>query len=181
MMLQGFRDEQLRAAAAAFEPTSRALCRLAGNAIPAEFCLVVVRGLAICYPQLFRDTAPPPVAPAGRLAGCSARLPWSDNIAQRPPLRLAEGARRRCAGGGPRGLPRRDRATAGTPPRRGRQPSCPALPGLGSSDLNAGNTVEGQGPRPPAGPLSGSLRPWRATRAGCSASGARSSCTTPSR
>ena len=62
MMLQGFRDEQLRAAAAAFEPTSRALCRLAGNAIPAEFCLVVVRGLAICFPELFRDTATPPVA-----------------------------------------------------------------------------------------------------------------------
>jgi hypothetical protein len=54
MMLQGLRAEQLRAAAAAFELTSesRALCRLAGNAIPAEFCLVVVRGLALCYPEL---------------------------------------------------------------------------------------------------------------------------------
>jgi hypothetical protein len=38
-----------------------------------------------------------------------------------------------------------------------------------SSDLNAGSTVEGQGPQTPAGPLSG--RPRRATRAGCSASG----------
>jgi site-specific DNA-cytosine methylase len=73
MMLQGFRDEQLRAAAAAFEPTSRALCRLAGNAIPAEFCLVVVRGLAICYPQLFRD----PAAPAEDLRR-SARLAGTD-------------------------------------------------------------------------------------------------------
>ena len=63
MMLQGFRAEQLAAAAAAFEPTSTALCRLAGNAIPTEFCLVVVRGLAICFPDLFRDTATPPVAP----------------------------------------------------------------------------------------------------------------------
>ena len=45
------------------EPTSTALCRLAGNAIPTEFCLVVVRGLAICFPDLFRDTATPPVAP----------------------------------------------------------------------------------------------------------------------
>jgi site-specific DNA-cytosine methylase len=62
MMLQGFRAEQLAAAAAAFEPTSTALCRLAGNAIPTEFCLVVVRGLAICFPELFRDTATPPVA-----------------------------------------------------------------------------------------------------------------------
>jgi farnesyl-diphosphate farnesyltransferase len=66
-------DEQLRAAAAAFEPTSRALCRLAGNAIPAEFCLVVVRGLAICYPQLFRD----PAAPAEDLRR-SARLAGTD-------------------------------------------------------------------------------------------------------
>ena len=73
MMLQGFRDEQLDAAAAAFEPTSRALCRLAGNAIPAEFCLVVVRGLAICYPELFRD----PVAPAEDLRR-SARLAGTD-------------------------------------------------------------------------------------------------------
>ena len=63
MMLQGFRAEQLAAAAAAFEPTSTALCRLAGNAIPTEFCLVVVRGLAICFPDLFRDTATPPVDP----------------------------------------------------------------------------------------------------------------------
>jgi site-specific DNA-cytosine methylase len=63
MMLQGFRAEQLAAAAAAFEPTSTALCRLAGNAIPTEFCLVVVRGLAICFPDLFRDTATPPEAP----------------------------------------------------------------------------------------------------------------------
>ena len=73
MMLQGFRDEQLDAAAAAFEPTSRALCRLAGNAIPAEFCLVVVRGLAIGYPGLFRD----PAAPAEDLRR-SARLAGTD-------------------------------------------------------------------------------------------------------
>ena len=61
-------------AAAAFEPTSRALCRLAGNAIPAEFCLVVVRGLAICYPQLFRDPAAPAedLRRSGRLAGTDA-------------------------------------------------------------------------------------------------------------
>ena len=74
MRLQGFRDEQLRAAAAAFAPTSRAVCRLAGNAIPTEFCLVVVRGLAICYPQLLRrDTA----APADDLRR-SARLAETD-------------------------------------------------------------------------------------------------------
>ena len=54
--------------------SSRALCRLAGNAIPAEFCLVVVRGLAICYPQLFRDTAAPAedLRRSARLAGTDA-------------------------------------------------------------------------------------------------------------
>ena len=47
------------------------LCRLAGNAIPAEFCLVVVRGLAICYPELFRDPAAPAedLRRSARLAG----------------------------------------------------------------------------------------------------------------
>jgi hypothetical protein len=68
MMLQGFRAEQLAAAAAAFEPTSTVLCRLAGNAIPAEFC---VRGLALYFPELFRDTAAPAEAPrrSARLGG----------------------------------------------------------------------------------------------------------------
>jgi hypothetical protein len=54
---------------------SRALCRLAGNlnAIPAEFCLVVLRGfkLALCYPELFRDTAAAAAGPrrSARLRG----------------------------------------------------------------------------------------------------------------
>jgi hypothetical protein len=29
---------------------------LAGNAVPTEFALVIVRGLALCFPELFEAT-----------------------------------------------------------------------------------------------------------------------------
>ena len=42
---------------------------LAGNAVPTEFALVIVRGLALCFPELFEATPRAWRRRSGRLGG----------------------------------------------------------------------------------------------------------------
>ena len=50
-------------------PDKRELCVLAGNAVPTEFALVIVRGLALCFPELFEATPRAWRRRSGRLGG----------------------------------------------------------------------------------------------------------------
>ena len=45
--------------------TKRRIAELAGNAVPMELMLVVLRALAHCYPAVFRVWEPPPAGAAG--------------------------------------------------------------------------------------------------------------------
>ena len=58
-----------QAAVEAFGPDSRELCVLAGNAVPTEFALVIVRGLALCFPEMFEATPRAGRRRSGRLGG----------------------------------------------------------------------------------------------------------------